>query len=91
MFTTLRVRWQHGKSRLYSRWRSHDVREQLRGRAWLVDLGLFWGCSDPVWDMDRAHDLINHFATAFFLATLKDDAEAAAALAPDGGIPWHHV
>ncbi len=50
---------------------------------WLVDLGLFWGCSDPVWDMDRAHDLINHFATAFFLATLKDDAEAAAALAPD--------
>jgi predicted dienelactone hydrolase len=40
-------------------------------------------CSDPVWDMDRAHDLINHFATAFLLATLKGDTEAAAALAPD--------
>jgi hypothetical protein len=42
-----------------------------------------WFCSDSVWDMDRAHDLINHFTTAFLLATLKDDAEAAAALAPD--------
>lgn len=40
-------------------------------------------CFDPVWDVDRAHDLINHFTTAFLLATLKDDAEAAAALAPD--------
>jgi hypothetical protein len=43
----------------------------------------FWSCSDPVWDMDRAHDLINHFTTAFLLSTLKGDAEAAAALAPD--------
>ena len=42
-----------------------------------------WGCSDPVWDMDRAHDLINHFTTAFLLATLKDDAAAAAALTPE--------
>ena len=40
-------------------------------------------CSDPVWDMDRAHDLINHFTTAFLLATLKGDTDAAAALAPD--------
>jgi len=38
---------------------------------------------DPVWDRQNAHDLINHFTTAFLLATLKDDAEAAAALAPD--------
>jgi hypothetical protein len=30
--------------------------------------------------MDRAHDLINHFATAFLMAELKGDAEAAAAL-----------
>ncbi len=45
--------------------------------------GYQWWCSDPVWDMDRAHDLVDHFVTAFFLATLKDDAEAAAALAPD--------
>jgi predicted dienelactone hydrolase len=43
----------------------------------------FYWCSDPVWDMDRAHDLINHFATAFLLATLKGDKDAAAALAPD--------
>ncbi len=49
---------------------------------WLLPDGFYW-CSDPVWDMDRAHDLINHFTTAFLLATLKDDAEAAAALSPD--------
>ena len=46
---------------------------------WLIEMGLAFICSDPVWDMDRAHDLINHFTTAFLLATLKDDAEAAAA------------
>jgi predicted dienelactone hydrolase len=50
---------------------------------WLVEAGLFIACSDPVWDMDRAHDLINHFTTAFLLATLKGDKDAAAALAPD--------
>ncbi len=50
---------------------------------WEPGADYFWLCSDPVWDMDRAHDLINHFATAFLLATLKDDAEAAAALAPE--------
>jgi len=41
------------------------------------------GCSDPVWDMDRAHDLINHFTTAFLLDVLKGDTAAHAALAPD--------
>jgi predicted dienelactone hydrolase len=40
-------------------------------------------CSDPVWDMDRAHDLINHFTTAFLLAELYGDEDARAALAPD--------
>ena len=50
---------------------------------WAIDLGFFWACSDPVWDMDRAHDLINHFTTAFLLSTLKGDAEATAALSPD--------
>jgi len=50
---------------------------------WLIAAGLTFLCSDPVWDMDRAHDLVNHLTTAFLLATLKDDAEAAAALAPD--------
>ena len=37
----------------------------------------------PVWDMDRVHDLINPFTTAFLLATLKSDTDAAAALAPE--------
>jgi predicted dienelactone hydrolase len=50
---------------------------------WLIPAGLFMACSDPVWDMGRAHDLINHFTTAFLLAELNGDAEAAAALAPD--------
>ena len=40
-------------------------------------------CLPPVWDMDRAHDLINHFTTAFLLSTLKGDADATDALAPD--------
>lgn len=42
------------------------------------------GCGyDPVWDMDRAHDLTHHFVTAFMLDVLKGDAEAHAALLPD--------
>jgi CubicO group peptidase (beta-lactamase class C family)/predicted dienelactone hydrolase len=49
----------------------------------MVAIGFPMFCTDPVWDMDRAHDLINHFATAFLLAELKGDAEAAAALAPE--------
>jgi predicted dienelactone hydrolase len=48
----------------------------------LIALGRFGDCSDLVWDMDRAHDLINHFGTAFFLATLKGDEAAARALRP---------
>ncbi|NDJ77128.1 MAG: hypothetical protein GYB65_12810 [Chloroflexi bacterium] len=49
----------------------------------LAAMGMYSVCADPVWDMDRAHDLIDHFATAFFLAELYGDADAAAALAPD--------
>lgn len=37
---------------------------------------------DLAWDADEAHALVNHFATAFLLATLADDADAAAMLAP---------
>lgn len=48
----------------------------------LIALGRFAQCSDLVWDMRRAHDLTNHFATAFFLHTLKGDAQAKAALNP---------
>ncbi|WP_119071429.1 alpha/beta hydrolase family protein [Aggregatilinea lenta] len=50
---------------------------------WMVEMDLSFWCSDSVWDMDRAHDLTNHFTTAFLLAVLKEDAEAAAALVPD--------
>jgi predicted dienelactone hydrolase len=50
---------------------------------WLVDLGGFAACSDAVWDIDRVHDLTDHFITAFLLSTFYDDANAAAALAPD--------
>ena len=39
-------------------------------------------CLDPVWDKDRALDLIHHFSTAFLLDTLKDDADAHATLLP---------
>ena len=55
---------------------------------WIIDYGTSWVCSDSVWHMDRAHDLINHFTTAFLLDVLKGDAEAHAALAPDAvGFP----
>lgn len=50
--------------------------------AWL-DFGFSSFCQDRVWDANRAHDLIDHFVTAFMLAELKGDADAAAALAPD--------
>ncbi|RMH46970.1 MAG: hypothetical protein D6694_02790 [Gammaproteobacteria bacterium] len=39
-------------------------------------------CADSFWDRHQAHDLINHVITAFLLAELKQDAHAAAALAP---------
>lgn len=45
-----------------------------------IQFGLFGSCSDEVWDMARAHDLINHFTTAFLLATLYNDEDALAAL-----------
>ena len=58
----------------------------------IVELGFPMFCVDPVWDTDRAHDLINHFATAFLLAELKGDSAAAAALAPENvDFPGHRV
>lgn len=48
-----------------------------------ADIGFYPLCSDTVWDMDRAHDLISHFTTAFLLAELYHDADAAAVLAPE--------
>ncbi len=46
----------------------------------LVEIGFFAACSDAIWDMDRAHDLINHFTTAFLLDVLKGDKDAHKAL-----------
>jgi predicted dienelactone hydrolase len=40
-------------------------------------------CADPSWDRTYAHGLVKHFATAFLLAELKHDAEAAALLVQD--------
>jgi CubicO group peptidase (beta-lactamase class C family)/predicted dienelactone hydrolase len=50
--------------------------------AW-IDFGFDMWCWDQVWSTDRAHDLINHFVTAFMLTELKGDADATAALDPD--------
>lgn len=40
-------------------------------------------CADPAWERGDAHPLVAHFATAFLLAELLGDDDAAAALAPD--------
>ncbi len=40
-------------------------------------------CADRVWDMDRIHDLLDHYSTAFLLDVLKGDKEAHKALMPD--------
>jgi predicted dienelactone hydrolase len=41
-------------------------------------------CSDPVWDMEEAHDYINYFSTAFLLSVFYGDAGAQMALMPGG-------
>lgn len=46
----------------------------------LVAIGQQSNCTDPVWDMERAHDLINHFSTMQFLSSLKHDPDAQKAL-----------
>jgi hypothetical protein len=52
------------------------------GEVWLTT-DFAYTCMDSVWDMDRAHDLTDHFVTAFLLYELKGDEEAHAALLPD--------
>lgn len=56
---------------------------ECRDLPGFIEAGFFFGCSDPVWDQARAHDLINHFTTAFLLAELNGDEEAAVALTPE--------
>jgi predicted dienelactone hydrolase len=59
----------------------HDACEVA---PWVADVwGLGWLCADGVWAKDLAHDLFDHFTTAFLLAELYGDEDAAAALAPD--------
>lgn len=43
----------------------------------------FWGImSDPIWDMDRAHDLINGFVTGFLGVTLQGRVRMAQQIDP---------
>lgn len=49
-------------------------------REFMLQFGAFDGCSDPVWDMARAHDLINHLSTAFLKSVFDEDRRAALAL-----------
>lgn len=60
---------------------------QCQNIPWINDEALStwypFYCLNTVWDQDRAIDLIRHLSTAFLLAELKGDVDAAAALAPD--------
>lgn len=49
----------------------------------IVEWGAFGVCADPVWDRNRAHDLINHYMTAFLLWQLNGDENAAAVFGSD--------
>jgi CubicO group peptidase (beta-lactamase class C family)/predicted dienelactone hydrolase len=62
----------------------HAITTSCENMPWIREAPYYvWVCFDPVWDKDRGQDLINYFATAFLLAELKGDADAAAALAPE--------
>jgi predicted dienelactone hydrolase len=45
----------------------------------------FERCSEPVWDHERAHDIMMHFASSFFASFLQADKEAGAFL--DSSLP----
>lgn len=47
-----------------------------------VEIGFDAYCSDPVWDVENAHALSQHFVTAFLLAELTQDTDALNALSP---------
>ncbi|MAU08528.1 MAG: hypothetical protein CL607_01805 [Anaerolineaceae bacterium] len=48
-----------------------------------VEIGFDAYCSDPVWDMKQAHELAQHFVTAFLLGELTQDPDALAALSTE--------
>lgn len=61
----------------------HTIVTSCANMPWLKEAPFStWACFDPVWDKDRGLDLIHHVSTAFLLAELKGDKEAANALAP---------
>jgi predicted dienelactone hydrolase len=48
-----------------------------------VEIGFDAYCSDPIWDVEQAHDLAQHFVTAFLLTELMQDPDAANMLSLD--------
>lgn len=46
--------------------------------------GFYDLCAEKVWDKLRAHDLINHYATAFLQWQLKGEEDASAVFSADG-------
>ena len=60
----------------------HPPSNDRTAQPWLAEVN-FWACADPVWDMDRVHDLIDHFVTAFMLDVQKGDKDAHKVLLPD--------
>ncbi len=61
---------------------THKALVVLEGAGHLVFANQGFGVTDPAWDMERAHALITHFATAFLRAVLYQDEPARAALLP---------
>jgi predicted dienelactone hydrolase len=53
--------------------------EQMRRIESLVSLGF---CTNPGWDRNEVHDVVNHYVAAFLLAELRADRGAAEALEP---------
>ncbi len=49
----------------------------------LANMAIVQLCSDPSWNKEHLHDLVGHFTTVFLLAELKQNQDAAAALAPE--------
>jgi predicted dienelactone hydrolase len=45
-----------------------------------AEIGFDAYCSDPIWDMEHAHDLANHFITAFLQTELMENPDARAVL-----------
>ncbi|MBK9121582.1 MAG: hypothetical protein IPM16_00475 [Chloroflexi bacterium] len=73
--TKARVAFEHAEHMVFA-----STCESL---PFFAEIGFYTFCSDAVWDVDRVHDLTNHFTTAFLLSVLKGDEDAAAALAPE--------